>query len=112
MKVVREFRLAVALPIVAAGAFLTPQLMTGVQSRVVPRAAAVDYVLVAEPSIQSLARDQADERSESGEANGFVDLYGNDISDAVATYTFDQTGSLYELHSPQTELPRLGSPKS
>jgi hypothetical protein len=39
-------------------------------------------------------------------------LYGNEVSDAVATYTFDQSGSLYELHSPQTELPRLGIPKS
>jgi hypothetical protein len=41
-----------------------------------------------------------------------VDLYGNAVSDAVAKYTLDPTGSLYELHSPQTELPRLGSPKS
>jgi hypothetical protein len=41
-----------------------------------------------------------------------VDLYGNEVSDAIATYTLDPTGSLYELHSPQTELPRLGAPKS
>jgi hypothetical protein len=41
-----------------------------------------------------------------------IDLYGNDVSDAVAKYKLDATGSLYELHSPQTELPRLGSPKS
>jgi hypothetical protein len=41
-----------------------------------------------------------------------VDLYGNEVNDAIATYTLDPTGSLYELHSPQTELPRLGSPKS
>ena len=37
---------------------------------------------------------------------------GNEINDALATYTFDESGSLYELHSPQTELPRLGIPKS
>jgi len=43
---------------------------------------------------------------------GAVDLYGNEVIDAVATYSLDPTGSLYELHSPQTELPRLGSPKS
>ena len=41
-----------------------------------------------------------------------VDLYGNEVNDAIATYTLDPTGSLYELHSPQTELPRLGGPKS
>jgi hypothetical protein len=44
--------------------------------------------------------------------SGIVDLYGNEINDAIATYTLDPAGSLYELHSPQTELPRLGSPKS
>ena len=34
------------------------------------------------------------------------------ITDAVAKYKLDSDGSLYELHSPQTQLPRLGSPKS
>jgi hypothetical protein len=41
-----------------------------------------------------------------------IDLYGNDVSDAVAKYKLDSDGSLYELHSPQTQLPRLGSPKT
>ena len=41
-----------------------------------------------------------------------VDLYGNGVSPAVATYSLDALGSLYEEHSPQTELPRLGSPKT
>ena len=41
-----------------------------------------------------------------------VDLYGNEVTDAIATYGVDPAGSLYELHSPQTEFPRLGSPKS
>ena len=53
----------------------------------------------------------ADERDPDSN-DAFTDLYGNEINDALATYTFDQSGSLYELHSPQTELPRLGSPKS
>jgi hypothetical protein len=47
-----------------------------------------------------------------GDDDGIADLYGNEITPAVAKYSFDATGSLYELHSPQTELPRLGSPKS
>ena len=46
------------------------------------------------------------------EVLGNVDLFGNDVSDAVAEYRFDATGSLYEVHSPQTEIPKLGSPKS
>jgi len=49
---------------------------------------------------------------EQGDADGPVDLLGNEVTDAVAKYKFDATGSLYETHSPQTELPRLSSPKS
>lgn len=41
-----------------------------------------------------------------------TDLYGNDVSSAVAEYTLDPEGSLYEEHSPQTELPALGVPKT
>jgi hypothetical protein len=42
-----------------------------------------------------------------------TDLYGNAVTEAVAKYKLDRAGStLYELHSPQTELPRLGSPVS
>jgi hypothetical protein len=41
-----------------------------------------------------------------------VDLYGNEIKAAVATYKLDRTGALYELHSPETEVPQLPPPKS
>lgn len=41
-----------------------------------------------------------------------VDLYGNEVTDAVAEYGLDSTGDLFERHSPQIELPRLASPKS
>ena len=41
-----------------------------------------------------------------------TDLYGNDVTAAVARYKLDATGSLYEAHSPQTQLAKLGSPKS
>ena len=41
-----------------------------------------------------------------------IDVYGNRVTPAVATYQLDAAGTLYELHSPQTQLPRLGSPKS
>ena len=43
---------------------------------------------------------------------GAVDLYGNEVTNAVAKYKADGAGALYELHSPQTEVPRLASPKS
>jgi hypothetical protein len=41
-----------------------------------------------------------------------TDLYGNDVTAAVARYKLDATGSLYEAHSPQTQMAKLGSPKS
>jgi len=41
-----------------------------------------------------------------------TDLYGNDVTEAVAEYGLDAAGSLYEQHSPRTELPRLSPPKS
>ena len=55
---------------------------------------------------------RADDQSTTDDGEGTVDLFGNEVTDAVAKYKFDRTGSLYELHSPQTELPRLGSPKT
>jgi hypothetical protein len=39
-----------------------------------------------------------------------LDLRGNEIARPVAGYRIDQHGSLYEVHSPQTEVPRLKSP--
>jgi hypothetical protein len=49
---------------------------------------------------------------EEWDAKGSPDLYGNEVSDAVARFKLDEAGSLYEVHSPQTELPRLASPIS
>jgi hypothetical protein len=50
--------------------------------------------------------------SEGIDTSDAVDSYGNEVTRAVATYQFDATGSLYELHSPRTEVPRLPAPKS
>ena len=59
------------------------------------------------------ASDQATAPRQTPTVDGeAVDLYGNEVSDAIATYSLDPAGSLYELHSPQTELPRLAEPKS
>lgn len=38
------------------------------------------------------------------------DIYGNDISPAIASYKRDAAGSLYEEHSPQTEVAKLKAP--
>ena len=39
------------------------------------------------------------------------DLRGNEILRPVERYSIDHRGTLYELHSPQTEIPRLGPPE-
>jgi hypothetical protein len=38
-----------------------------------------------------------------------IDLEGDEISPALATYGIDGDGNLFEVHSPHTEEPRLGS---
>jgi hypothetical protein len=102
---VKRLGLAAAVCVLVAGAFLTPRLLT-CSHRQVSQAVVSDRALVAD------VREAGDEPDDSDGANGFVDLYGNEVTDAIATYTLDQAGSLYELHSPQTQLPRLGIPKS
>ena len=62
------------------------------------------------PVISSLCDSQT--KDVSLDAEDDVDAYGNEVTPAVAEYSLDPAGSPYELHSPQTELPRLGSPKS
>ena len=37
-----------------------------------------------------------------------VDVYGNEIQEAVGDYRVDRAGGMYESHSPDTEVPRLG----
>jgi hypothetical protein len=39
-----------------------------------------------------------------------VDLEGDEVSPALATYGIDHDGNLFEVHSPQTEEPKLASP--
>lgn len=38
------------------------------------------------------------------------DLFGNEIEEAVADYRIDVRGGLYERHSPDTAVARLGAP--
>jgi hypothetical protein len=93
--------LGLAILVLVAGAVFTPRVVTSSQfaSRLVmPTAATTDG-----PNERRAQQDAAD---------AAVDLYGNEVTDAIATYSLDPAGSLYELHSPQTELPRLASPKS
>jgi len=87
--------IVIALLLVAA-VLVTPQLVGATYSG--PDAAS---------AIQPAARDLIED-----DVREVEDVYGNDVTAAVATYRFDATGTLYELHSPQTTLPHLASPKS
>ena len=85
---------AVALGMWAMSAFIHPDRVTPSHLEMVREPVAVAPPVTLEP------------------ADATLDLYGNDVSPAVATYSFDALGSPYEVHSPQTELPRPGSPKT
>jgi hypothetical protein len=104
LRKVLGFTVAAVLPFLIAVALLTPRGVTASlpDSRPDQDAGPAGQMTVGAPSPAP-----ADERED-----GPADLLGNPISDAVARYKFDATGSLYELHSPQTELPRLAAPKS
>ena len=89
MKVLALALIAVAALAFGAGSLVTPPPVTPSRPQ---------------PLVVAASRDSADEQD--------VDAYGNEVSNAVAEYSLDPAGSLYEVHSPQVEIPRLGSPKS
>ncbi len=95
----------VATPLLAVGALLTAPLVTTTHQvqpvEKVESAASFDRFGVPLHPVE--AEPNEDEAT---------DVYGNRVTPAVATYQLDAAGALYELHSPQTQLPRLGSPKS
>lgn len=90
--------LLIALSLALVCLFLTQNTVTASQS----------------PSVATAARESTLDNQQSGEdrGDGVVDLYGNNVSDAVAEYQLDAAGSLYEVHSPRTELVHLASPKT
>jgi hypothetical protein len=95
------------IPLIIFGTLMTVEL-TSFRHTQVPASGAI-----AETVGLSLASQDASVPHDGNDAGeGGLDLYGNEITDAVAEYKLDATGSLYELHSPQTELPHLASPKS
>jgi hypothetical protein len=61
--------------------------------------------------VETEFQDRLVAASSEEETSGTTDLYGNEITSAVATYELDETGSLYEVHSPQTQLLSLAAPE-
>ena len=96
--------LVALVPIMIGCARLAPELIAPAQVHAAAKSIASSSTEPRRPREFELPREREDE--------GNVDLYGNDVTDAVAKYKLDSDGSMYELHSPQTQLPRLGSPKT
>jgi hypothetical protein len=96
----------VAAQLLAGAALLMHQLVTTTHS--------VPATVEDQGQVSAIDLFGAPRVAVEGETNGDepTDVYGNQVAPAVATYGFDFTGTPYELHSPQTQLPRLASPKS
>ena len=94
------FGFAGVLPFVVAASLLKPRPVT---VSLPEELNAADAVVAPTPALDP---------DQQKPAEGPTDLFGNPVTDAVARYKFDATGSLYELHSPQTEVPRLRPPKT
>jgi len=99
--------LALTIPCIVAGLLLGPRTHASRGDAVADESGAVIMPAVAAHSPAADSSSVSD-----GDVDGPVDLYGNPVTDAVADYRLDSAGSLYESHSPQTEIPKLSSPKS
>jgi hypothetical protein len=101
-----RFGLLAFAALLVAAVLVTPQLVTPTyaeQAAISESQPAAIMDFLSEPHPDSSADESED---------GATDVYGNEVTVAVAKYRLDSTGAQYELHSPQTELPRLAPPKS
>ena len=113
MPVIRKTLLMTALMILAwvvfAPRFITPSHSEPYRPKTPAPTLNINQTSLPSESPQT---DDDSDSLDSDDVAGPVDLYGNEVTDAVAKYRLDASGMLYELHSPRTEVPRLGSPKS
>jgi hypothetical protein len=65
-------------------------------------------VRIVPPSQTGLSPDG--ETGEEPDGMSRIDLEGDEVSPALATYGIDREGNLFEVHSPHTEVPRLAGP--
>lgn len=111
MRTVGRIAFIALVPLFLVWALLAAQVLTSRQAARVtairPPASIIEESAAISPDTAAESADQGQPAAESE-----TDLYGNEVSDAVAEYGLDATGSLYEMHAPQVELPHLPSPKS
>ena len=107
MRGVKHKILVVTAPVILACVVFAPRPVTRSHFAARPQ-----KTPLADVRRTSLVSDTADGDVPGDDMPHNLDLYGNEVTDAVAKYRFDASGSLYELHSPQTEVPRLAPPKT
>ena len=112
MRRVNQSLLIVTTPVILACVVFAQQLMTGSHPPAKPAKASTRPGDLERVSARPDRGDVEDGQVTGDDLPDPVDLYGNEVTDAVAKYRFDAGGSLYELHSPQTEVPKLAPPKT
>jgi len=102
--------LALTIPLLMTTGVFTDELSAPAASRATPTAMVAPRSTEAEaPQVVDWSDDTIHPDTDAEPAR---DLYGNEVTVAVAEYKLDAVGRLYEAHAPQSELPRLASPKS
>ena len=77
-----------------------------------PRVSAIDQTETTSISIPLVEEAAAEDAAATADpyAKPQFDVYGNQIDEAVGDYRVDPRGDLYEQHSPDTALLKLGPP--
>ncbi len=76
-------------------------------------ATSAEFTAPATPTAGAVAGEPLVESRDSDDGpDQRFDLFGNEIEEAVADYRLDLRGGLYERHSPDTAVAKLGSPST
>lgn len=75
----------------------------------VPEARQTETTSISIPLVEDAAAEEAAPTADSHLQPQF-DVYGNQIDEAVGEYHVDPRGELYERHSPDTAILKLGPP--
>jgi hypothetical protein len=110
MTVAARASLLVTIPLLMMRGLVTHQVSAPALFRTSATAVAAPTQIVT--GVQEVIVASDNTTQPNTDADSALDFYGNEVTVAVAEYQIDGVGRLYELHSPQSRLPRLGSPKS
>ena len=104
----RTILVSSTIAFIVGGCSILPDLL---MRRATAQAGIPIYVTPAERSGVALEEEDGFQRADE-DAPRRLDIRGNEITKPLARYRLDGRGTLYEVHSPQTEVPRLKPPTS